>query len=56
LGSLVVDNAVLGGRNVSIHCADGVIADIRVDGADGPGGNEPQSIGSTGAAAWSRQG
>ena len=32
----MVDNAVLGGRNVSIHCADGVIADIRVDGADGP--------------------
>ena len=33
----MVDNAVLGGRNVSIHCADGVIADIRVDGADRPG-------------------
>ena len=33
----MVENAVLGGRKVSIHCADGVIADIRVDGADLPG-------------------
>ena len=30
----MVENAVLGGRNVSIHCADGVIADIRDDGAE----------------------
>jgi 5-methylthioadenosine/S-adenosylhomocysteine deaminase len=36
LGSLVVDNAVLSGRKVSIHCADGVIADIRDDGARSP--------------------
>jgi 5-methylthioadenosine/S-adenosylhomocysteine deaminase len=34
LGSLVVENAVLGGRKVAIHCAGGVIADIRDDGAD----------------------
>jgi 5-methylthioadenosine/S-adenosylhomocysteine deaminase len=33
---LVVENAVLGGRKVSIHCADGVIADIRDDGAEPP--------------------
>src|SRR5215211_5997759 len=36
LGSLVVENAVLSGRKVSIHCADGVIADIRDDGAGSP--------------------
>jgi 5-methylthioadenosine/S-adenosylhomocysteine deaminase len=36
LGSLVVENAVLGGRTVSIHCADGAIADIRDDGAELP--------------------
>jgi 5-methylthioadenosine/S-adenosylhomocysteine deaminase len=36
LGSLVVENAVLGGRKVSIHCAGGVIADIRDDGTDLP--------------------
>jgi 5-methylthioadenosine/S-adenosylhomocysteine deaminase len=36
LGSLVVENAVLSGRRVSIHCAGGVIADIRDDGADSP--------------------
>jgi 5-methylthioadenosine/S-adenosylhomocysteine deaminase len=34
LGSLVVENAVLGDRKVAIHCAGGVIADIRDDGAD----------------------
>ena len=34
LGSLVVENALLGGRKVSIHCAGGVIADIRDDGGD----------------------
>jgi 5-methylthioadenosine/S-adenosylhomocysteine deaminase len=36
VGSLVVENAVLSGRKVSIHCAGGVIADIRDDGADLP--------------------
>jgi 5-methylthioadenosine/S-adenosylhomocysteine deaminase len=36
VGSLVVENAVLGGRNVSIHCAGGVIEEIREDGADVP--------------------
>jgi 5-methylthioadenosine/S-adenosylhomocysteine deaminase len=35
LGSLVVDNAVLGGRKVSIHCADGVITGIREDNRSG---------------------
>ena len=30
---MVIDNAVLDGRKVSILCADGVIADIRDDGA-----------------------
>jgi 5-methylthioadenosine/S-adenosylhomocysteine deaminase len=34
LGSLVVENAVLGGREVSIHCADGVITDITGAGND----------------------
>lgn len=34
MGSLVVENVVLGGRTVSIHCADGVITDIREDGND----------------------
>jgi 5-methylthioadenosine/S-adenosylhomocysteine deaminase len=36
MGSLVVENAVLGERKVSIHCADGVIAAIRDEGADPP--------------------
>ena len=37
LGSLVVDNAVLDGRKVSIHCVDGMITDIRDEGGDLPG-------------------
>ena len=36
MGSLVVENAVLGERKVSIHCTDGVIAAIRDEGADLP--------------------
>jgi 5-methylthioadenosine/S-adenosylhomocysteine deaminase len=35
LGSLIVENAVLGGRKVSIHCAGGVITDIRDDAGVG---------------------
>jgi 5-methylthioadenosine/S-adenosylhomocysteine deaminase len=42
---LVVENAVLDGRKVSIHCADGVIADIRDDGAEPPEAGQ-------GAADW----
>jgi 5-methylthioadenosine/S-adenosylhomocysteine deaminase len=36
LASLVVENAVLDGRKVSIHCAGGGIADVRDDDADVP--------------------
>jgi len=36
LRSLVVENAVLDGRKVSIHCAGGVIADIRDAAGDPP--------------------
>lgn len=42
---MVVENAVLDGRKVSIHCADGVIADIRDDGAEPPEAGQ-------GAADW----
>jgi 5-methylthioadenosine/S-adenosylhomocysteine deaminase len=36
VGSLVVENAVLRGRRVSIRCDEGVIAEIRDEGADLP--------------------